>query len=479
MTGIFEWSATAASNAAADAEINWAEGQPANTVNNSARAMMRRVRQFLDDQFGALVTAGTGNAYTVTTNTAITTLRDGYGFVVRANRTCTGACTLNPDSKGDLPWRDEKGNEFQSGDIVAEGYYQVYYHASDTTYRTRLQASRSNPHGGAVLEFTNSSTITLKPKNDGFLRVGGAAKSVPSTGITGAATGKQTPINTTNSSSNGATAVFTLGATHSFVVGQKVLVASSSGNAERDPAFVGLKTVTAVTGTTVTVSPVAVTLGSSADTGQTLIGVWYVYAYDVNSDGVLDTLDISATGHTTDAFGVEVKSGDTTRVLVGMVAINSSGGTPIFADDTTRRYVRSYYNRQKALLKTKATAQVTTGSVNTVEANAVGLRAYFLAWADDLVAFDQVGEGNITASTGAAILGFHVDGVGDQDSSTRIQGANLIPAVAAYRGQFAEGLHSIGVSVNVSLAGTTFALGATAESLSGLRHFQTMYGAVL
>jgi hypothetical protein len=74
MTGIFEWSATAASNASADSEINWTEGQPRNTVNNSARAMMRRVRQFLDDQFGALVTAGTGNDYTVDTNTDIVAL---------------------------------------------------------------------------------------------------------------------------------------------------------------------------------------------------------------------------------------------------------------------------------------------------------------------------------------------------------------------------------------------------------------------
>src|SRR6476620_10185853 len=149
MTGIFEWSDVAASNANADSEINWTEGQPANTVNNSARAMMRRIRQFLDDQFGAIVTGGTGNAYTVTTKTVITTLRDGYGFVVKANRTNTGACTLNPDGKGDLPWRDERGNEFQSGDIIGEGYYQVYYHSADATYRTRLQAARSNPSGGA------------------------------------------------------------------------------------------------------------------------------------------------------------------------------------------------------------------------------------------------------------------------------------------------------------------------------------------
>jgi hypothetical protein len=277
---------------------------------------------------------------------------------------------------------------------------------------------------------------------------------------------------------NGTTATITWGATHSFVVGQKVLVYPSSGNSERDGALLGLKTITAVTGTTTSYAA-AVTLSSAADTGLAVVGVWYVYVYDNNSDGVLDTLEFSPTGHITDAYGVEVKSGDTSRVLVGMVAINSSGGTPIFADDTTRRWVRSYYNRSKALLKTKATTQVSTGSTSTVELNASGLRSFFLCWADDLVAYDQVGEGQISSGAAAAILGFHLDGVGDQDSSTRIQTANLVPAVAAFRGQLAEGLHYMGVSANLSIGASVLTLGASSENLSTLRHFHTLYGAIL
>jgi hypothetical protein len=477
MTGIFEWSATAASNASADSEINWAEGQPANTVNNSARAMMRRVRQFLDDQFGAVATGGTGNAYTVTTNTAIATLRDGYGFVVRADRTCTGACTMNPDAKGALPWRDEKGNEFQSGDIVADGYYQLYYHATSATYRTRLQASRSNPHGGAVLEFTSSSTVTLKPRQDGFLRVGGAAKSIPAAGIAGAAAGKQTPLASTNSTSNGTTATVTLGATHSFVVGQKVLVIGAP-HLYRDDAYVGLKTLTGVTGTTISYAA-AVSLASAADTTLTVIGVWQVYAYDANADGVLDTLEFSATGHTTDAFGVEVKSGDTTRVFVGIVAIDSSGGTPIFVDSATRRYVRSYYNRQKAAIKNKASTQVTSGSTTSIEFNTTVFRVHFLAFADDFVALDIVGEGSITSGAAACIVGFCVDGPFDMDSSIRIQGSNVQAAVASYRGQLAEGLHAVGGALQLSSAGSAVALGSNTESQPIMRHFITIHGGVL
>lgn len=477
MTGIFDWSDIAASNGAADSEIDWSEDQPANTVNNSARAMMRRFRQFLDDQYGALATGGTGNAYTVTTRTQIATLRDGYGFLVRANRTNTGACTMNPDGKGALPWRDEKGNEFQSGDIVLDAYYQIYYQASSATYRTRLQASRSNPHGGAFLEFTNSSSVTLRPKQDGFLRVGGAAKSVPAAGITGAATGKQTPLASTNSSANGTTATVTLGATHSFVAGQKVLLTGST-NTARDDLLLGLKTLSGATGTTISF-PAAVTLASAADASLTAIGVWYVYVYDNNADGVLDTLEFSPIGHTTDAFGVEVKSGDPTRALVGMVAINSSGGTPVFANDASRHWVRSYYNRPRGVLKGKATAQLTTGSTTTVELNAVGLRTYFLCFADDLVVFDIVSEAQITASTGAGVIGFLVDGVGDQDSGARVQTTGISSGMAPFRGQLAEGVHSMGLGSSVSAGGTVITIGAATESAALMRHFPAMFGAII
>ena len=37
---LYRWSQTAASNATADASINWQEGQAPSSVNDSARAMM-------------------------------------------------------------------------------------------------------------------------------------------------------------------------------------------------------------------------------------------------------------------------------------------------------------------------------------------------------------------------------------------------------------------------------------------------------
>ncbi|SPU27734.1 Uncharacterised protein [Candidatus Bartonella washoeensis] len=39
MSDIYGWSLTASENAGADSFMNWCEGQPPHTVNNSARVM--------------------------------------------------------------------------------------------------------------------------------------------------------------------------------------------------------------------------------------------------------------------------------------------------------------------------------------------------------------------------------------------------------------------------------------------------------
>jgi hypothetical protein len=376
MTGIFDWSATAASNATSDTEINWAEGQPANTVNNSARAMMRRIRQLLDDTQGALVTAGTPNTYTLTTNSQISAYRAGIGFVVRIHAPNTGAATLNIDGKGSKPWRNESGADFQSGDLVAEQFLEVYYHAASDTLRSRVNISRSNPHGGCVLEYTNSSTITLRAVEDGYLRIGGVAKRVPVAGITAAATGKQIPLGTTNRVVSGSVATVTLAAAHSFVVGQLINVTPDIGVAELQ----GPQTITAVTSTTVSYAVGIASSASTADTAATVRGIYFVYAYDNDGDGTLDTLDLSATGYTTDAFGVQVKSGDATRALVGMVAIDQAAGVPIFVNSDARPWVRSYFNRSVSPMAAVFSGATITGAgLNSVWSE-IGTRFEPLLW---------------------------------------------------------------------------------------------------
>ncbi|MCH4554860.1 hypothetical protein [Mesorhizobium jarvisii] len=100
MSSIYDWSTTAATNATSDTLINWAEGQAPSTVNGSAREMMARVAEFLDDIGGAITAGGTANALTVTANSAFSAYANGLMLAVRIATDNTGATTLNANGIG-------------------------------------------------------------------------------------------------------------------------------------------------------------------------------------------------------------------------------------------------------------------------------------------------------------------------------------------------------------------------------------------
>ncbi|WP_019221292.1 phage tail protein [Bartonella senegalensis] len=56
MSSIYDWSLTASENAYVDESINWAEGQPPSSVNDSARVMMQRIKEYLLDNGGVIDT---------------------------------------------------------------------------------------------------------------------------------------------------------------------------------------------------------------------------------------------------------------------------------------------------------------------------------------------------------------------------------------------------------------------------------------
>lgn len=118
---VYAWSTTADTNATADAEIEWSEYQAAATVNNSARAMMRRVAQVLDDLAPNVTSTGSVNTYAVSSSSTGggASLNDGEIIEFIPHVTNTTACTLDRDSKGAVPWRPKSGTEFGAGDIVA------------------------------------------------------------------------------------------------------------------------------------------------------------------------------------------------------------------------------------------------------------------------------------------------------------------------------------------------------------------------
>ncbi|WP_316234744.1 hypothetical protein [Bradyrhizobium sp. SZCCHNR1020] len=119
--------------------------------------------------------------------------------------------------------------------------------------------------------------------------------------------------------------------------------------------------------------------------GQNLASGTLYYVYCFANAGV-PTADFSTTGHATSGtagnIGTEVKSGDDTRTLIGMVYTN---GSAQFSDALTA----SWFNRRTRSLSGALLSSVSSpGAYFTEIAPATGLsapgaRCYFLAWADE------------------------------------------------------------------------------------------------
>ncbi|MEI3803171.1 hypothetical protein V6R85_01505 [Agrobacterium sp. CCNWLW32] len=130
MSSIYDWSTTEANNATADSGINWQEGQLPSTVNNSARYMMRRGKELLND-IGAVATAsGTANALTLTASSPFPAYQKGIRLLFKASATNTGNATLNVNAVGakSIVYLNS-GAELPigSGFISSGGIYEVVY----------------------------------------------------------------------------------------------------------------------------------------------------------------------------------------------------------------------------------------------------------------------------------------------------------------------------------------------------------------
>jgi len=131
MSSIWDWSLMAASNANSDDNINWQEGQPPSTVNNSARSMMQRVRELISDLGAITATTGTTNTISFAAKSPFDTYIDGIRLAFRASNTNTGAATLNVNSVGAKPIFVVNAlagvTALHAGNITAGGIYEVIY----------------------------------------------------------------------------------------------------------------------------------------------------------------------------------------------------------------------------------------------------------------------------------------------------------------------------------------------------------------
>jgi microcystin-dependent protein len=132
----YKWSRTAASNATADSNVNFAEGQAPSTVNDSARALMASAAGFRDDIAGAITTGGTSTAYTVTSYQVFDSLANMSGQVIAFTPHATNGATvtLNVDGLGAKPLRPSPGVELAAGTLILGTPYTALYNNSDAVW---------------------------------------------------------------------------------------------------------------------------------------------------------------------------------------------------------------------------------------------------------------------------------------------------------------------------------------------------------
>lgn len=184
-----------------------------------------------------------------------------------------------------------------------------------------------------------------------------------------------------------------------------------------------------------------------ASTGLTASTKYYIYAY--MSTGTM-TLEASATGHSVDSTtGVRIKTGDSTRTLVGMVHLYGTS----FQNEFYSRLVASYFNRRQVNSSMKINNPETTTS--TVGEILTTPYANFLMWDDGCdVPISLCGYG-CNSTTEQSKVTLIVDGDSTDYSygsmvfgTQAFQGFNCYGIIPSTYGT--EGKHTLQVYANVS-----------------------------
>lgn len=205
-----------------------------------------------------------------------------------------------------------------------------------------------------------------------------------------------------------------------------------------------------INGAQQTIPSSGLTLAATSLTPGTL---YYIYAF---MSGPTMTLEASTTGHATDSTtGVEIKSGDATRTLVGMARPITG---PAWADSITQRFVRSWFNRKPEAMRKAFTAIRSTSSTSLVEVN-TEVRCEWLQWSDEVPTANIQGSTNISTSGIYTNTAIGWDGTADANtlnSTTSTTGVYYNCSTGAPKEGLSEGYHYATIMGSVSAAATGF-----------------------
>jgi hypothetical protein len=156
---MWNWSITASSNASADPTINFREGQPPSSINDSARALMAVVAGYRDDISGSLTTTGTASAYLVSTNQILPNPpTDGQMLAITVNITNGISPTLSADGGGAFPIQSSAGVAIPAGTLILGSPYSLKFSLSNNAWILRdFFASPLIIPLGAMMPYTGTS----------------------------------------------------------------------------------------------------------------------------------------------------------------------------------------------------------------------------------------------------------------------------------------------------------------------------------
>jgi hypothetical protein len=195
-----------------------------------------------------------------------------------------------------------------------------------------------------------------------------------------------------------------------------------------------------MTATNATINGVA---GQSVGTNV----LYYVYAYYT---GTAVALDLSVTGHATSTTvgneGTEIKAGDDSRTLVGIVYTTSNApSSGSFADSGSQRYVRTWFNRQPFNVFNAGTnSGLTSTSGISVAA------AFFICFANEK--YFAVASNYALSTAQLTATGYvNVDGVNASGNAAGVPGGTTSSFTAAHGSAVtAEGYHTLAAYGQVS-----------------------------
>jgi microcystin-dependent protein len=154
---MWQWSKTAATNATADPSINYSEGQSPSSINDSARAAMARTAEYRDDISGALTTAGTSSAYTLTTNQGLgATPVTGQLIAFKVSATNADSATLRVDGGTVYPIQTSSGVAVTAGTLISGSPYTATFSGTAWLLRNFYGNPYAVPVGG-LLPYTGDT----------------------------------------------------------------------------------------------------------------------------------------------------------------------------------------------------------------------------------------------------------------------------------------------------------------------------------